>query len=56
MKLKIIHPYGISYAVVSDDATDEEINEVVQIATLIEEGNGNGKIKFRSSSMELKEA
>ena len=55
MKLKIIHPYGVSYAVVSDEATDEEINEVVRIATMIEEGNGSGRIKFRNQGMELKE-
>lgn len=47
MRLMIFHPDGVSYATVPDDATDEEIQNIITIASTIEEGNGNGKIKMR---------
>lgn len=48
MQLLICHPYGVSRAVVNDDATDEEIKRVISIASTIEEGNGNGRVKTRA--------
>ena len=52
MCLKIIHPYGVSYAVVDDDASDEEIARVVKIATTVKEGNGNGRIELRDGAVD----
>lgn len=47
MKLMIYYPGGVAQAIVSDDATDQEIAEVVKLASTIEEGNGDGRIRMR---------
>lgn len=50
MHLMIFYPGGVSYGALSDDATNEEIYNVMHTAATIEEGNGNGKIKRRNGS------
>lgn len=46
-KVKIIHEYGVTDAVIFDDDPPEEIARIMSIAATIEEGNGNGKIRYR---------
>ena len=48
MHLMIFYPGGVSYGALPDDASNEEIYNVMQTAATIEEGNGNGKIKERT--------
>lgn len=47
MHLMIFYPGGVSYGALPNDATNEEIYDVMHTAATIEEGNGNGKIKER---------
>lgn len=47
MRLVIFYPGGVSYGCLPDDATDEEISEVLNIAAEEEQGNGKGIIKRR---------
>ena len=47
MHLMIFYPGGVSYGALSDDATNSEIYNAMYTAAIIEEGNGNGKIKER---------
>ena len=46
MVLTIYHPEGRTQAVVPDDITDEEVMEIIRIATTVKAGNGNGKIEY----------
>ena len=45
MHLKIFYPGGVSYGVLPNDASMEEIYDVMYKAATIEEGNGNAKKK-----------
>lgn len=47
MHLMIFYPGGVSYGALPDDASNNEIYNVMHTAATIEEGNGNGKIKER---------
>ena len=50
MHLMIFYPGGVSHGAIPDDATNEEIYNVMHTAATIEEGNGNGKIKRRDNT------
>ena len=43
MHLKIFYPGGVSYGVVSDDATNEELYNALYLAATKEQGNGRNK-------------
>lgn len=47
MHLKIFYPGGVTYGVVPDNATNDELYKALYLAATIEEGNGNGKAKKR---------
>ena len=52
MHLMIFYPGGVSYGALPDDATDQDIYDVMYMASTIEEGNGNGRIKDRANKDE----
>ena len=47
MHLMIFYPGGVSYGALPEDASNDEIYNVMHTAATIEEGNGNGKTKKR---------
>lgn len=49
MHLKIFYPGGVSYGTLPDDASNQEIYDALYLAATVEEGNGNGKIKKRTT-------
>ena len=49
MHLKIFYPGGVSYGALPDDASNQEIYDALYLAATVEEGNGNGKIKKRTT-------
>ena len=50
MHLMIFYPGGVSYGDLPDDASNQEIFDVMYTAATIEEGNGNGRTKRREHS------
>ena len=52
MRLMIFYPGGVNYGCVSDDATDNEIAEIIKLATEEEQGNGNSKIRKKETCKE----
>ena len=48
MHMMIFYPGGVSYGALPEDATDQEIYDVMYTAATVEEGNGSGKIKKRN--------
>ena len=47
MHLLIFYPGGVSYGALPDDASNEEIYDVMKTAATVEEGNGNGRVSYR---------
>ena len=45
MHLKIFYPGGVSYGVVSDNATNEELYDALYLAATKEQGNGSRRTK-----------
>lgn len=52
MHLKIFYPGGVSYGVLPDDSSMEEIYDVMYKAATIEEGNGNAKKKCNNKTVD----
>lgn len=50
MHLMIFYPGGVSHGDLPEDASNQEIFDMLYTAANIEEGNGNGKIKRREHS------
>lgn len=50
MRLQIFYPGGTSFGVLSDDAANGDIYDVMYTAATKEQGNGNGKDKKREYS------
>lgn len=49
MKLKYCGPMGCGGIVLDDDATDEEIAQIMLLAATTEPGNGSGRIFKRNN-------
>lgn len=52
VSVMFFYPGGVSHGVLPEDATDEEVYETAMIASTIEEGNGNGRIKKRNPELD----
>ena len=52
MHMMIFYPGGVSYGALPEDATDQEIYDVMYTAATIEEGNGDGKVRKRQRKEE----
>lgn len=52
MHLKIFYPGGVSYGVVSDNATNEELYNALYTAAMVEQGNGSNKVKDKKTDKE----
>lgn len=52
MHLKIFYPGGVSYGVLPDDSSMEEIYDVMYKAATIEEGNGSAKKKRTNKTVD----
>ena len=52
MHMMIFYPGGVSYGALPEDATDQEIYDVMYTAATVEEGNGDGKVRKRTRKEE----
>ena len=46
----VFYPGGVSDGYLPEDATDEEIYDMMYTAATVEEGNGDGKVKKRKTA------
>lgn len=53
MHLMIFYPGGVSYGALPDDASNDEIYDVMYTAATIEEGNGDGKVRKREHKEDI---
>lgn len=52
MRLAIFYPGGVSYGTLSDESTNDDILDLITTAITVEEGNGNGRIRKRNSTVD----